>query len=146
MKVLIQYSGLFPPSAAPKCKEIALNQISRGSQAVFQVAGGCGLGAIDAAKEKKVWAIGVDSDQAYIAPGTILTSGVKRVDTATFTAMKLNAAGKLKTGGDLVFDLKNGGQDVGKINPKVPKKFINAMNVQRRLIISGKIKPPAVLK
>jgi basic membrane protein A len=145
MKVLIQYSGLFPPSAAPKCKEIALNQIAQGSQVVFQVAGGCGLGALDAAKVSKVWGIGVDADQSYLGP-FILTSGVKRVDTATFTAMKLNGAGKLKTGGDVVFDLKNGGQDVGKISPKVPKKFITAMNVQRRLIISGKITPPAILK
>ena len=40
----------FPPSAAPKCKEIALKQIAQGSQAVFQVAGGCGLGALEAAK------------------------------------------------------------------------------------------------
>ena len=144
IKVLIQYSGLFPPSAAPKCKEIALNQIARGSQAVFQVAGGCGLGALDAAKEKKVWGIGVDADQSYLG-SHILTSGVKRVDTATFTAMTANAKGKLKTGGDVVFDLKNGGQDVGKISPKVPKKFIAAMNVQRKLITSGKIKPPAKL-
>jgi len=144
IKVLINYSGLFPPSAAPKCKELALNQISRGSQAVFQVAGGCGLGALDAAKEQHVWGIGVDADQSYLGP-FILTSGVKRVDTATFTAMKLNAAGKLKTGGDLVFNLKNGGQDVGKISPKVPKKFITAMNVQRKLIIQGKIKPPSTL-
>ncbi len=145
IKVLIQYSGQFPPSAAPKCKEIALNQIARGAQAVFQVAGGCGLGALDAAKEKKVWGIGVDADQSYLGP-FILTSGVKRVDTATYTAMKLNSQGKLKTGTDVVFDLKNGGQDVGKISKKVPKKFITAMNAQRRLIIAGKIKPPAVLK
>ena len=43
------------PSAAPKCKELALNHIARGAQAVFQVAGGCGLGALDAAKQKKMW-------------------------------------------------------------------------------------------
>jgi len=144
MVVLIGYSGQFPPSAAPKCKEIALNQIARGSQAVFQVAGGCGLGALDAAKEKKVWGIGVDADQYYLGPH-ILTSGVKRVDTAVYTAMKQNKAGTLKTGGDVVFDLKNGGQDVGKISPKVPKAFIAQMNAVKKLIISGKVKPPAKL-
>ena len=63
-KVLIDYSGDFPPSVAPKCKEIALKHISQGAQAVFQVAGGCGLGALQAAKQKKVWGIGVDADQA----------------------------------------------------------------------------------
>ena len=142
--VLIGYSGQFPPSAAPKCKEIALNQIARGSQAVFQVAGGCGLGALDAAKEKKVWGIGVDADQYYLGPH-ILTSGVKRVDTAVYTAIRLNKAGTLKTGGDLVFDLKNGGQDVGRISKKVPKSFVAKMNVIKQQIIAGKIKPPAKL-
>ncbi len=144
ISVLIGYSGLFPPSAAPKCKEIALKQIAQGSQAVFQVAGGCGLGALDAAKQKKVWGIGVDADQYYLGPH-ILTSGVKRVDTAVFTAMKLSKAGTLKTGGDLVFNLKNGGQDVGKISPKVPKAFIAKMNAIKKLIIAGKVKPPAKL-
>src|SRR5215204_2176255 len=46
-----------------KCKEVALDQISRGSKIVFQVAGGCGLGALDAAKQKSVFGIGVDGDQ-----------------------------------------------------------------------------------
>jgi basic membrane protein A and related proteins len=143
-KVLIQYSGLFPPSAAPKCKEIALNQIAQGSQAVFQVAGGCGLGALDAAKQKKVWGIGVDADQYYLG-AHILTSGVKRVDTAVFQAFKLNKEGKFVGGKDLVFNLKNGGMDVGKISPKVPKAFIAKMNAKRKLIVAGKIKPPAAL-
>jgi basic membrane protein A len=111
---------------------------------VFQVAGGCGLGALDAAKEKKAWGIGVDADQYYLGPH-ILTSGVKRVDTAVYTAMRLNKAGTLKTGADLVFDLKNGGQDVGRISNKVPKAFVAKMNAIKRQIIAGKIKPPATL-
>ena len=144
IKVLIAYSGQFPPSAAPKCKEIALNQIARGSQSIFQVAGGCGLGALDAAKQKKVWGIGVDADQAYLG-AHILTSGVKRVDTAVYSAFKASKAGTLKTGSDLVFNLKNGGQDVGKISPKVPKGFVKQMNALKPLIISGKIKIPSKL-
>lgn len=144
IKVLIAYSGQFPPSAAPKCKEIALNQIARGSQSVFQVAGGCGLGALDAAKQKKVWGIGVDADQSYLG-AHILTSGVKRVDTAVYSAFKASKAGTLKTGSDLVFNLKNGGQDVGKISPKVPKGFVKQMNALKPLIISGKIKIPSKL-
>jgi basic membrane protein A len=144
IKVLIAYSGQFPASFAPKCKEIALNQIARGSQAVFQVAGGCGLGALDAAKQKKVWGVGVDADQYDLGPH-ILTSGVKRVDTAVFTAFAASKAGKVQGGRDFVFNLKNGGQDVGKISPKVPKAFIARMNAQKALIIKGKIKPPSTL-
>lgn len=144
IKVLIGYSGQFPPSAAPKCKEVALNQIARGSQAVFQVAGGCGLGALDAAKQKKVWGIGVDADQYYLGPH-ILTSGVKRVDNAVYAAFAASKAGKFPGGKDFVFNLKNKGQDVGKISPKVPKAFITKMNAQKALIIKGKIKPPSTL-
>jgi basic membrane protein A len=143
-RVLIDYSGDFPPSAAPKCKEIALKHISQGAQAVFQVAGGCGLGALQAAKQKGVWGIGVDADQAYLG-SHILTSGVKRVDTAVYTFYKLAKAGKLGAGKDLVFDLKNKGQDVGKISKRVPKAFVTKMNAQKALIITGKIKPPAAL-
>ena len=145
MTVLIGYSNQFPPSAAPKCKEIALNQIAKGSQAVFQVAGGCGLGALDAAKQKKVWGIGVDADQSYLGPH-ILTSGVKRVDTAVYTFFKQAKAGTLKTGRDLVFNLKNGGQDVGKISPKCNcAAEVAKMNALKPLIISGKIKIPSKL-
>lgn len=143
-KVLIDYSGDFPPSVAPKCKEIALKHISQGAQAVFQVAGGCGLGALQAAKQKKVWGIGVDADQAYLG-SHILTSGVKRVDTAVFTFYSLAKAGKLGAGKDLVFNLKNKGQDVGKISKRVPQSFITKMNAQKALIIKGKVKPPTTL-
>ena len=129
---------------APGTSWIALNQIARGSQAVFQVAGGCGLGALDAAKQKKVWGIGVDADQAYLGPH-ILTSGVKRVDTAVYAFFAGSKNGSLKTGRDLVFNLKNGGQDVGKISPKVPKGFVARMNALKPLIISGKIKIPSKL-
>ncbi len=143
-KVLIDYSGDFPNSIAPKCKELALKHISQGSQAEFQVAGGCGLGALQAARQQKVWGIGVDADQAYLG-SHILTSGVKRVDTAVYTFYKLAKAGKLGPGKDLVFDLKNKGQDVGKMSPRVPGAFITKMNAQKALIIKGKIKPPATL-
>ena len=140
-KVLIDYSGDFINATAPKCKELALKHISQGSGAEFQVAGGCGLGTLQAARTSKVWGIGVDADQAYLG-SHILTSGVKRVDTAVYTFYKLARDGKLGTGHDVVFDLKNKGQDVGKISSKVPGAFITKMNAQKALIIKGKIKPP----
>lgn len=145
IQVLIDYSGDFPPSVAPKCKEIALKHIARGAQAVFQVAGGCGLGALQAAKQKGVWGIGVDADQGYLGKH-ILTSGVKRVDNAVFTFFKTAKNGTLKTGRDIVFNLKNGGQDVGKISTNCRcAAQVKKMNALRPLIISGKIKIPSKL-
>ena len=71
---------------------------------------------------------------------------MKRVDTAVYTFFKLAKAGTLKTGTDLVFNLKNGGQDVGKISAKCNcAAFVKQMNAVKKQIIQGKIKPPATL-
>jgi basic membrane protein A and related proteins len=121
-----------------KCKQIALDQIQQGAGAIFQVAGACGLGALDAAKEKKVWGIGVDADQSFLGPH-ILTSAVKRVDTAVFDAIKLVVDRKFK-GGNIVVGLKDNGVGVGKISPKVPKSEVAKVMQIRADIIAGKIK------
>jgi hypothetical protein len=67
------------------------------------------------------------------------------VDNAVFRFFQLAKAGKLGAGHDLVFNLKNKGQDVGVISSKVPKAFITKMNAKKALIISGKIKVPSTL-
>jgi basic membrane protein A len=130
--------------AQDKCKEIALNQIAAGSKVVFQVAGGCGLGALDAAKEQNVWGIGVDRDQKSLGRH-IMTSAVKRVDQAVFLTAKSVKDGKFKGGTDAVFNLKNKGVGIGKIDARVPKAFVNRMNALKPQLISGKIKAPAKL-
>jgi basic membrane protein A and related proteins len=138
-RTLIDYSQDFVDQA--KCKELALNQIDRGSKVVFAVAGGCGLGALDAAKEQSVWGVGVDNDQAFLGRH-ILTSAVKRVDVAVETVVLAAKNNTYRGGRDLNFNLKNGGVAIGKISPRVPKAFIARMNALRPQIISGKIKPP----
>src|SRR5206468_10308427 len=79
------------------CKEVALNQIADGSVVVFQVAGGCGLGALAAAKEKGVWGVGVDADQGYLG-SYVLTSALKRVDTAGHDSINDATNGTFKRG------------------------------------------------
>jgi basic membrane protein A and related proteins len=135
IKTLNAYSQDFSDQA--KCKQVALNQIEQGAGVIFQVAGGCGLGALDAAKEKGVWGIGVDSDQSFLGPH-ILTSAVKRVDTAVFDAIKLAVDGKFK-GGNITFGLKDDGVAIGKISPKVPQADVAKVEQIRKDIISGKI-------
>jgi basic membrane protein A and related proteins len=136
IKLLNGYSEDFADQA--KCKQVALNQIEQGARVIFQVAGGCGLGALDAAKEKGVWGIGVDADQSFLGPH-ILTSAVKRVDTAVFVAIKRVVDGKFK-GGNLIFGLSDNGVGIGKISPKVPKSEVAKVNQVRADIISGKIR------
>jgi basic membrane protein A and related proteins len=136
IKLLNGYSEDFADQA--KCKQIALNQIEQGAGVVFQVAGGCGLGALDAAKEKGVWGIGVDADQSFLGPH-ILTSAVKRVDTAVFLAIKSVVDGNFKGGSNMIFGLKQNGVGIGKISPKVPQSEVAKVNQIRADIISGKI-------
>ena len=121
-----------------KCKEEALNQIGAGSTIEFQVAGGCGLGTLDAAKEKRVWGIGVDADQSYLGPH-VLTSATKRVDQAVFLTVKDVQDGKFRGGRNAIFGLKQNGVGLGKISPKVPKKDVAAVDRIRREIVGGKI-------
>jgi basic membrane protein A len=121
-----------------KCKEIALDQIAQGAGVVFQVAGGCGLGALEAAKQKNVWGIGVDADQSFLG-SHILTSAVKRVDTAVYLAIKSVKDGTFK-GGNVTYGLKDNGVALGEISPKVPKADGTKVQKIRADIISGKIK------
>jgi basic membrane protein A len=130
-----------------KCKETTLNEIAKGAGIVFEAAGQCGLGGLNAAKQKKVWGIGVDADQSFL--GThILTSATKKVDVAVFKtiqAYKKNPGG-LKGGKDVTFNVKNNGVGYGKLSPKLSKAdrtfLTKKAEVIRKLIASGKIKPP----
>jgi basic membrane protein A and related proteins len=142
MKVLVQYSNDFV--ATDKCQTVAQNEISQGAKVLFQVAGGCGLGTLKAADDAGIWGIGVDVDQ-YNDAKRVLTSGVKRVDTGVFDAIQQAQAGKFQGGSDLVFDLKNNGMGVGRINPAVPASWRKLMNSYRAKIIAGTLKVPTAL-
>jgi basic membrane protein A len=141
-KVLTGYSQSF--TETDKCKTVAENQIGQGAEVVFQVAGLCGLGTLKAADEAGKWGIGVDVDQ-YALGKRVLTSAVKRVDTGVFDAIKQVKDGQWNGGHDLVFNLKNGGMSVGKINPAVPKSDIALMNQYKAKIIAGTLKLPSAL-
>jgi len=137
VKTLNGYSQDF--AIESKCKEIALNQIAAGSDVVFQVAGGCGLGALDAAKTKNVWGIGVDADQGFLGPH-ILTSALKGVDEAVFLSIKDAKDGQFKGGQDAVYGLEQKGVGLGKFSPKAPKGIeAKTLKIEQQ-IIGGKIK------
>ncbi|OXS26543.1 MAG: hypothetical protein BI182_02210 [Acetobacterium sp. MES1] len=78
------------PFAVPnRGYELANELIAQQADVVYTVAGATGIGAIEACKEKGIYAIGVDSDQDYIAKGTVITSMMKKIDTAMYTAIEL---------------------------------------------------------
>jgi len=138
VKALNGYSQSFTDQA--KCKEIALDQIAKGSKVVFQVAGSCGLGAIDAAKEKSMQAIGVDADQSYLGP-QIITSALKKVDVAVFDAIKSVQDNTYKGGADVIASLKTNGVGIGKISAAGQKYADQVKEIQQQ-ILDGTITPP----
>ncbi len=136
VKTLNGYSQDFVDQA--KCKEIALDEIARGADVVFQVAGQCGLGALDAAKERNVWGIGVDADQAYLGPH-ILTSALKKVDVAVFKTVEQLQGGNFRGGEDTVFDAASGGVGIGKISARVPQTIVDKLREAELRVAAGKI-------
>src|SRR3954467_7403523 len=90
--------------------ELAKGQFDRGVDVVYAAAGNTGTGVLQAAKDRGKYAIGVDSNQNYLHPGTMLTSMTKRVDLAAYQSFKAAAAGNWKPGAT-VMGLKEGGVD-----------------------------------
>ena len=117
--------------------ELAKAQFAKGVDVIFAAAGGTGVGVYQAAKDSGKLAIGVDSNQNHLHPGTMLTSMVKRVDNAVFSSFKQHKAGVTSLG------LKEGGVDVAmdQHNAKLVSAEMKAkVDAARADIISGKIK------
>jgi basic membrane protein A and related proteins len=135
-KVVYAYSQDWDDQA--KCKELGLNQIAAGSKVVFQVAGGCGLGALSAAKDRGVWGIGVDADQAFLGPH-ILTSALKGVDAAVFLTIQSALDGTFEGGGNAVFGLDQDGVGLGTVSDTVPQEDLDAVAEVEQKIADGEI-------
>ena len=139
IKTLNDYSNSFDDQT--KCKSLALNQIAQGSDVVFQVAGGCGLGALSAAQEKGVWGIGVDADQSYLGD-YILTSAIKKVDVAVYDTIKSITDGTFQPGSVTTFDATKGATGLGTINPQVSADVQAKLDKVEQQLKSGEITPP----
>ena len=138
VQVFTSYIGEKPIAFknAYRAKEIALQQIAGGADVVFPAAGFAGIGAIEAAAEKNAYVIGCDIDQSLaqraVFRSYILTSTLKRVDTAVYETIRQTVAGKFQ-GGYLDFGLKEGGVDYARniynkplLDPlawQIPRKF-----------------------
>jgi basic membrane protein A len=143
VNVLESYSGTFTDPAAGK--EYTLALVSQKSDINFAVAGATSSGVIDAAKETKTFAIGVDSNQNYLAPGSVLTSMVKRVDTQAFDMIKAVADGTFKGGTVLYYGLKEGGVDAAMDENNaglIPEDVLKQVDELRQKVISGEIVVP----
>ncbi len=138
MKVLIGYSNDFNDTT--KCKGVANSQIGQKAEFIFQVAGGCGLGALQAAGQAKVWSFGVDADQGSADP-SVAASALKKVDVAVYTAIKSVVDGKF-VGGANTFTLKNDGVGYQVDNLTLPADVKAEVDSVAAKIKSGALTPP----
>ena len=115
--------------------------VTKGADVVFHAAGGTGLGVIDGCKENGIWAIGVDSDQSPLAPETILTSALKRVDNACYDATKKAILGTLE-GGVATYDLAAGGVDIAPTTDNLSKDVLEKIEDEKKDIIAGDLVVP----
>lgn len=149
-KVLISYIGVTGEAwnNPAKAKEIALSQVSQKADVIFHAAGASGSGLFDAASDKKIFAIGVDSNQNWVKPGVVLTSMLKKVDVAVFETIKSVKAGSFQSGVNR-FGLKDGGIDwaLDEHNKKLwSAAEIEKLNQVKKSIVSGKVSVPDYYK
>jgi basic membrane protein A and related proteins len=140
-----------------KGKELALALYGEGADIVYHASGRCGIGVIDAAKQKGpgFWAIGVDADQDHLGNDPkdpqkscrVLTSMMKRVDNAVFTTCKEASEGTLKAG-TRELGVKDEGVGLSPMKftrSQVPDELMRRVEDLKARVASGEIKPPRTL-
>jgi basic membrane protein A and related proteins len=143
IRVVFGYSDSF--SAPDICATLASDQIAKGSGVVFNVAGGCGLGALRAAGKLHVWGVGVDVDQSSFGPH-ILTSAVLHPGTALFDTIRTLQRHRYRQAADMVFGLRHDAVGLGTYSPRVPRSLISRVRRVRRQIVAGKVFVPVTLR
>lgn len=141
--VLIKYTGSFTDQSLGS--QFAQNEISSGADIIFADAGGCGIGAITAAKGANVYAVGVDTNQAYLAPKTVITSAMKGVDTSVFDTIKAVQDGSFKAGVSK-FNLANNGVGIAPAMSGIPQSVIDKVTAAKKAILSGKVTVSATIQ
>lgn len=138
-RVLVDYTGSFQAPAFGQ--ELAISQNKRGADIVYHASGASGIGVIHAAEENGFYAIGVDSVQDHLAPGTVLTSMVKRVDVAVYDTIRSLVEGNFQPG-ERHFGLAEGGvgtSDFQYTRDIIPQAVLDALESAKEKIISGEI-------
>lgn len=147
-EVIAQYVGSTPDAFndPARGREIALQQIDQGADIIFHGAGASGAGLFEAAGDRNIFAIGVDSDQARLVPSApILTSAIKRVDNAVFQTIEQAQNGEFPGGQVVEFGLEEKGialAPFGRFDDQVPQQVKDRIDEARQGIINGEVEIP----
>jgi basic membrane protein A len=146
VSVTVAYAGSSPQAFADPArgKELALLQYGRGVDVIYHASGSTGNGVIEAARESGRYAIGVDSNQNYMAPGHVLTSMIKRVDNSVYMTIKAVIEGEFQ-GGVREFGLADDGVGyaVDEHNESmISDEMVAAVEEAKAAIVAGEIVVP----
>ena len=141
IEVQAQYANSFTDQA--KGKAIANQMFSKAADIVFTAGGDVGTGAIEAARENGKYAVGVDRDQSDVAPETVITSAMKRVDVGMFEVVKELVEGKFEGGTSITYGLDQDAVGLPETTKNlVPQEILDYVNEQIEKLKSGEIKVP----
>lgn len=140
-EVIVGYTGVFDDPN--KGKELALTQFSQGADVVYHASGACGIGVIKAAEEKGLYAIGVDSPQAHLAPEHVLTSMLKRVDNGVYDVSKDLIRGQWEAGHVVLGLAENGVGYSEQAKKMFDKDALDIVNGYKMRIIAGEVVVPS---
>lgn len=145
IKILQSFAGSW--SDPLKGKELTLAQFDQGADIVMNVASGTGPGILEAAKEAGKYAIGVDLDQDNDQPGSVLTSMVKRVDSAVYLTIQSAVEDKFQGGSTKYLSLAENGVSLTDfsvmkehLGDKFPQEIVDKVDELAKKIIDGEIK------
>ena len=139
--VKVAYSNNFADPAIGL--QMAKAMFEQGADIVYQIAGGTGMGVIQAAKEAGHYAIGVDTDQDGLAPGAVLTSMIKRTDVAVEAMLKDYSADTFPAGKTVAFGLTEDGVGLSEMKHTkelIPAAILEKVEAAKQGILSGKVK------
>ena len=140
--IQVQYANSFTDQA--KGKAIANQMYGNGADIIFTAGGDVGTGAIEAAKEKGKYAIGVDRDQNYLAPDNVITSAIKRVDVGIYETVKSLVEGSFEGGTSKVYGLDKNGVGIAETTSKnVDQEIVDFVNGEAEKFKTGELKAPS---
>ena len=137
-EVMVSYANTFGDPS--KGQQLAKAMFDAGADIVYQVAGGTGLGIIEAARAEGRYAVGVDTDQDGIAPGHVLTSMLKRVDVAVDDVVRRYSSGQFPGGSAILYGLVEGGVGLSPMTHTkhlIPAEYLERVEALKAEIVAG---------
>lgn len=140
-EVLIRYVGSWTDTELGY--QLADELYNRHCDIIYHAAGGSGTGVINAARDRGLFAIGVDRDQAYLAPKNVLTSALKRVNVAVVQVSRDFMEEREIGGTNFLFGLAEGAVGIPEGHANYSDEIYDATLRTVDDIIAGRITPPA---